>query len=181
MEKSRDYLQTKSVVTATKSELNQDAVILITVGPVGFRRGRGRPDSELRSSSPLHLVDRHRGTGAAAVAGTPKHLGLHFSSPFMPPARPRRETSLSRPQDEHRGGSDDDGEALHGEAGVLVAQGGSREAARPSGRRAGSRSAAEARAPAGGAPQRTGARHTPFALTMAMRRTRTRTMTVMRG
>ena len=62
-----------------------------------------------------------------------------------------------------------------------MAQGGSREAARPSGRRAGSRSAAEARAPAGGAPQRTGARHTPFALTMTMRRTRTRTMTVMRG
>ena len=160
---------------------NLDLMSHTTVGPVGFRRGRGRPVSELRTSSPLHLVDRHRGTGAAAVAGTPKHLGLHFSSPFMPPARPRRETSLSRPQDEHRGGSDDDGEALHGEAGVLVAQGGSREAARPSGRRAGSRSAAEARAPAGGAPQRTGARHTPSALTMTMRRTRTRTMTVMRG
>ena len=59
-------------------------------------------------------------------------------------------------------GSDDDGEALHDDAEVPVAQGASREAARPSGRRAGSRSAAEARAPrARKAPKHTGARHTP--------------------
>ena len=145
--------------------------------PTRTGEARSRPP-HLFSSSP------RRSTSDTGAAGRSRHSQAPWPSSqlsLMPPARPRRETSLSRPQDEHRGGSDDDGEALHGEAGVRVAQGGSREAARPSGRRAGSRSAAEARAPAGGAPQRTGARHTPSALTMTMRRTRTRTMTVMRG
>ena len=79
----------------------------------------------------------------------------------MPPVRPRRVTSRSRLQYEHRDGSDNDEEALHDDAAVLVAQGGSREAAWPSGRRAGSRSVAEARAPARKDPKHTGARHPP--------------------
>jgi hypothetical protein len=40
-----------------------------TVGPVGFRRGRGRPDSELRwsSSAPLHLFTSSTDIGALVL------------------------------------------------------------------------------------------------------------------